>query len=122
MVRSDLLIARSSDMVPDILGTGSNHFGPEQSHLGCKAWTPLSISKVTASNQQLEFDSCFLKGALICPTKNVGVILVFPEDLGGLLIQDRPQSGHYKNSNHSKAYKVVSVAQSTSARLEILTT
>ena len=44
-----------------------------------------SISKVSASNQQLEFVFGFPKEALTCPTMNVGVILVFPEDLGGWL-------------------------------------
>ena len=33
-------------------------------------------------------------------------------------IQDLPQSGRYKKSNHSKTYKVVSVAQRTSDRFE----
>ena len=42
-----------------------------------------STSKVTASNQQLKFVFWFLKEALTCPTKKVGVILVFPEDLSG---------------------------------------
>ena len=46
---------------------------------------PLSMPKVTASNQQLEFDPWFFKEALTCPTKKVGVILVFPEDLLGLV-------------------------------------
>ena len=46
---------------------------------------PNSISKVTASNQRLEFVFWFLKEALSCPTKKVGVILVLPEDLGGWL-------------------------------------
>ena len=54
-------------LVPGILGTGRNHFG---------IWTamldPLSMSQVTASNQQLEFDSWFLKEALMCPTKEIG--------------------------------------------------
>ena len=53
--------------------------------VGLQSLDPISTSKVTASNKQLEFDSWFLKEALICPTKKVGVILVFPEDLGGLL-------------------------------------
>ena len=50
--------------------------------------------------------------------KKVGVILVFPEDLGGLL-DSGPTSiwALQEFANHSKAYKVVSVVQRTSARL-----
>ena len=98
--------------MPGILGDGQQPLRSRAEPFGLQSLDPLSMSKVTASNQQLEFDSWFLKEALTCPTKKVGVILVFPEDLGGLL-DSGPTS--------IWAYKVVSVAQRTSARLEILT-
>ena len=90
---------------------------------GQQSMDPLSMSKVTASNQQLEFDSWFLKEALMCPTKKIrGHSGLSRRPQVDAWIQDRPQPGHYKNSNHSKAYKVVSVVQHTSAKLENLTT
>ena len=79
MVRRDLLIASSRDMV------SCPAFWSEQSPFGLQSLDPLSMSKVTAPNQQLAFDSWFLKEALTCPTKKVGFILLFPEDLGGRL-------------------------------------
>ena len=86
MVRRDLLVAAVATW------SRARHFGNGQQPLrsraepfGLQSLDPLSISKVTALNQQLVFVSWFLKEALMCPTKKVGVILVFPEDLGGLL-------------------------------------
>ena len=70
----------------------AQHFGNGQKPLrsrtepfGLQSLDPNSTSKATASNQQLEFAFWFLKEALTYPTKKVGVILVFPEDLGGWL-------------------------------------
>ena len=82
LVRPHLFAARSRDM------SRAQHFGNGQKPLrsstepfGLQSLDPNSISKVTAWNQQLEFVFWFLKEAPTCPSK-VGVILVFPEDLG----------------------------------------
>ena len=106
----------------------ARHFGNGQKPLrfrtepfGLQSLDPNSTSKVTASNQQLEFVSWFLKEALTCPTKKVRVIRVFPEDLGGWL-DSGPSSFWRLQEFHSKTITAVDVAQCIFAKLETLHT
>ena len=62
------------------------HCGPEQP-FGLQSLDPNSISKVTESNQQLEFDSWLFMEALICPT-----FWCFQQTSVASWIQDRAQS------------------------------
>ena len=58
------------------IGDGQHPLRSRAEPFGLQCLDPLSSSKVTASNQQLEF-------AFLLPQKKVGVVLVFAEDLGG---------------------------------------
>ena len=98
----------------------ARHFGNGQKPLrsraepfGLQSLDPNSTSKVTASNQQLEFVFWFFKEALTCPTKKVGSFWFSQKNSVEVWSLVHPQSGDFRSleDNHGGGRGAVYLCQ-----------
>ena len=97
--------------MPSILKTGRNRIGPEQSRLGCKARTSFQFRRLWHRTSSWNLILGSSKKRSYARRRKSGSFWCFQKTSVASWIQDRPQSGHYKNSNHSKANKAEYLCQ-----------
>ena len=109
-------------LVPGILGTGKNHFGPEQSHSVYNPWILIRFRKLQLQTSSWNLYFGFSKRRSRARQRRSGSFWFFQRTSvdGWSLVH--PQSGDCMNSGPSKTITAVDVAQCIFAKLETLPT